>query len=51
MVLFQVPTAPSNQQAKVADFGVARPELLLSYFRVTYYATLQFPGSDTLSVR
>ena len=37
--VFQVPSAQSSQYTKVAYFGVACPELLQSYFKVTYSAT------------
>ena len=42
--VFQVPTAPNNQYAKAAYFGVACPELLQSYFGETHFAALQLLG-------
>ena len=38
--VFHVPIAQNNQYTKMAHYGMASPELLQSYFRVTYSATL-----------
>lgn len=43
---FQVPVGQNNHCTKVTYFGVARPELLRSYFRVVYSLFLQVHGTS-----